>query len=207
MTPFPKSQSASAARVSGRGDPTSALSLQRLRDGDPRAFEVLFHSYYEALYNFAYPYVHAREIAEELVQDVFCRLWERRAALPAPTGDNDLDVIRGYLYRSVRNAAVSWLRHQRVARRLSLTTDITPPGMGTTMPRTDAAVYTDEVQTLLQRAVAALPEHYRQVLSLRSEHHLSYPEIAATLGIPLKTVESRMTRAFRALREALDGLR
>jgi RNA polymerase sigma-70 factor (ECF subfamily) len=82
-----------------------------------------------------------------------------------------------------------------------------PPGMGAIPPSADAAVQSEEARTLIDRAVATLPEPYRQVLALRSEHQLSYPEIAAVLQIPLKTVESRVTRAFRTLREALRGLR
>jgi RNA polymerase sigma-70 factor (ECF subfamily) len=67
----------------------------------------------------------------------------------------------------------------------------------------DAAVQSDELRAALHRAIAALPEHYREVLALRSQHHLSYPEIASALDIPLKTVESRVTRAFSALRKLL----
>jgi RNA polymerase sigma-70 factor (ECF subfamily) len=191
------------------GDSARAVSLQQLRDGDAQAFEVLFHHYYEALYNFAYSYVRSREVAEELVQDVFCRMWERRATLPEPTSGDVVEVVRAYLYRAVRNSALNWLRHQRVEQRLYTDTGEArhSPGVGAGPPRADAMVQSEEARTLISRAVASLPEPYRQVLALRSEHQMSYPEIAAVLQIPLKTVESRVTRAFRTLREALSGLR
>ncbi len=206
MAPFIKTRPSSGHPPE---DVAADLSIRRLRDGDPDAFEAVFHQYCEALYNFVYPYVRSRETAEELVQDVFCRLWERRATLPMPTSEDGVDAVRAYLYRSVRNAAVSWLRHQRVERELSLRTagDLRPPGMGGGPPSADTAVHAAEVRTLLRRAIATLPAHYQQVLALRSMHHMSYPEIAMALQIPLKTVESRVTRAFRALRKALEGLR
>ncbi len=186
-----------------------SISLRALRDGDEQAFEAVFHQYYELLYKFAYPYVRSRETAEELIQEVFCRIWERRATLPSPASDDGLDVVRAYLYRAVRNSALNWLRHHRVEQRLYAESsgDVKPPAMGAGPPGADAVVQSEETRTLIARAVAALPEPYRQVLALRSEHQLSYPEIAEVLQIPLKTVESRVTRAFRALREALASLR
>lgn len=202
MLPFRDAESA----VQGGA---AAISLERLRAGDRSAFEAVFHLYYEPLYNFAFPYVRTRETAEELVQDVFCRLWERRATLPEPKGEGGIESVRAYLYGAVRNAALSWLRHERVAQRLytQLPGDVAPPGMGAAPLRADAALQSEEVKAAVHHAVTALPEPYRQVLTLRSQHQLSYPEIAAVLEIPLKTVESRVTRAFKMLREGLERLR
>lgn len=199
----------SAARPSPSEPGAPDISLQQLRDGDARAFETLFRRYYDVLYNLAYLYVRSRETAEELVQDVFCRMWERRATLPEPTSDRGIEAVLVYLYRAVRNSALNWLRHQRVETRLSLMVneDLQSPAMGAGPVSADAAVQSEEVRTLIVRAVARLPEPYREVLALRLDHQMSHSEIAALLQIPLKTVESRVTRAFRTLREALTGLR
>ncbi|HWC74639.1 MAG TPA: sigma-70 family RNA polymerase sigma factor, partial [Gemmatimonadales bacterium] len=144
---------------------------------------------------FAYLYVRSRETAEELVQDVFVRLWERHEAIAE---------VRAYLFRAVRNAALTWLRHHRIERRLELAPeDGAPPGMGAPVRPADATVESAELRAAVRRAVAGLPEPYREVLTLRTQHQLSYPEIAAVLDIPLKTVETRVTRAFKALREVL----
>lgn len=207
MTPSRKARPNAKPPIDVRADAAS-ISLARLRD-DREAFATLFHAYYETLYDFAYRYVRSRETAEELVQDVFFRLWERRSSLPATKGEDEISTTRAYLYRAVRNAALSWIRHARVEYRLALRTDPTtePPGMGSAPPSADATMQQDEIRQRLRRAVAALPEPYRDVLVLRSEHQLSYPEIAAVLQVSLKTVESRVTRAFRTLRETLDALR
>lgn len=183
----------------------AAVSVAQIRDGDHAAFELLFAAYYEPLYYFVYPYVRSRDVAEEVAQEVFCRLWERRASLQPRDASGGAESLRAFLYRSARNAAVSWLRHQRVEQRLytQAPSDAEPPGMGTRGAPVDAGVQSEELRLALRRAIASLPDPYRQVLTLRSQHHLSYAEIATVLEIPLKTVESRVTRAFRALRERL----
>lgn len=188
----------------------SDVTLRQLRNDDVRAFEAVFRRYYRALYNFAYPYVRSRDTAEELVQDVFCRLWERRrTAVPVSTGEEGADALRAYLYRAVRNAALNWLRHRQVEQRFYDSVDETakPPGMGAAPPSADVAIQSEETRLLVDRAIATLPEPYREVLELRAKHQLSYPEIAEVLQVPLKTVETRVTRAFRSLREALGKLR
>lgn len=181
------------------------MSIARIRDGDHAAFELLFAAYYEPLYYFVYPYVGSRDVAEELAQEVFCRLWERREGLQARDEEGGAESIRAFLYRAARNAALSWLRHERVEQRLyaQAPSDVESPGMGARGAPADAALQSDELRLALRRAIASLPEPYRQVLTLRSQHYLSYAEIAAVLEIPLKTVESRVTRAFRTLRERL----
>src|SRR5213076_3639541 len=82
----------------------------RIRAGDAAAFERAFRTYHPALCKFACRYVHSPEIAQELVHDVFARLWEERARL-------SVGRLKSYLYTAVRNLAVSLLRHQLVERR------------------------------------------------------------------------------------------
>src|SRR5256885_15005888 len=82
----------------------------RIRAGDAAAFERAFRTYLPALCKFACRYVHSREVAQELVHDVFATLWEERARLR-------VGKLKSYLYAAVHNSAISHLRHERVERR------------------------------------------------------------------------------------------
>src|SRR2546429_8919136 len=92
----------------------------RIRAGDAAAFERAFRTYHPALCKFAFRYVHSRDVAQELVHDVFATLWEERGRL-------SVDRLKSYLYAAVRNLAISHLRHELVARRRRVGT---PPGAG-----------------------------------------------------------------------------
>ena len=87
----------------------------RIRAGDTAAFERAFRTYHPALCKFACRYVHSRDVAQELVHDVFATLWEERARLR-------VGKLKSYLYAAVRNSAISHLRHERVERRWRLFT-------------------------------------------------------------------------------------
>src|SRR6266516_5130210 len=82
--------------------------LERLRTGDEEAFESLFRAYVEPLCAFAYSYVESEPAAQEIVQDLFARLWERRDSLEVPRN------VQAYLYGATRNRAINHLRNRRV---------------------------------------------------------------------------------------------
>src|SRR6266498_3572076 len=82
--------------------------LERMRTGDEPAFEALFRAYVEPLCSFAYSYVQSESVAEEIVQDLFARLWERRALLETPRN------VQAYLYGATRNRALNYLRDRHV---------------------------------------------------------------------------------------------
>jgi RNA polymerase sigma-70 factor (ECF subfamily) len=172
--------------VSPRPDPAS--------DARRAAFEALFREYHARLCGFAYRFVHSRDVAEELVQEVFLYLWEHwerwDAGAPART----------YLFTAVRNAAVSYLRHQRVVQR-------SEPDLvdlfSRSRPTADADLRGAELGAALGRAIARLPERCRLVFTLSREQGLTYNEVADVLGISVKTVEMQMGRAYKALRRYL----
>lgn len=85
--------------------------VEAIRAGNASAFEAMFHRYHAPLCSFAYRYPGARHLAEEMVQEVFLCIWERRASWEVRTS------VRSYLLTAVRNAALSYLRHERVVRR------------------------------------------------------------------------------------------
>jgi RNA polymerase sigma-70 factor (ECF subfamily) len=178
--------------------PAPAVEVERVRTGDPHAFEALFHQYHAPLCAFAYRYLGARDLAEEIVQEVFLLVWERRATWEVRTS------ARSYLFTAVRNASLSYLRHERVVRRREpevreLLRALAPSGEPeSTEWETIAAV---------RQAIGRLPERCRLVFTLHREQGLTYTEVADVLGISPRTVEVQIGRALKSLRKALAGLR
>jgi RNA polymerase sigma-70 factor, ECF subfamily len=169
----------------------------RIRRGDPAAFEALFRTHYEALCSFAVRYTDSSAIAEELVQDMFARLWTDRAKWPAPRNR------RAYLFTAVRNRALN------AGRRRKLEDDWVEAEILGGDPPNDAAgesaiprIEDPDVHAHLERAVASLPERCRLVMHLRWREGMSYADIADVMGISTKGVENQLARGLRSLRRA-----
>lgn len=179
-------------------------------DADPRAaaahVEALFREHYRALVTFAARYTLRRDAAEDVVQEVFLRLWERFER--DGVGASATEVTRSYLFSAVRYHALPLLRRGRLARRWSereaqvLRLDGAAP---THASDADAALDRDDLARTVRRAVAGLSDKTRVVFLLSRERGFTYAEIAEVLGISVKTVELHMTRALKALRAALRG--
>lgn len=169
-----------------------------IRAGDGAAFETLFHAYHASLCALAYRYLGARDLAEEIVQEVFLVIWERRRTWEVRSS------VKSYLCTAVRNAALSYLRHERVARRKEA--DIRE-WQAPSPPRPDLQALEQETVAAVQDAVGRLPERCRLVFTLHREQGLTYAEVAQVLGISPRTVEVQIGRALKSLRKGLAGLR
>ncbi|MGH7527326.1 MAG: RNA polymerase sigma-70 factor [Gemmatimonadales bacterium] len=166
-------------------------------EGDPApAFDTLVRKHYGRLCNFAFRFVESREVAEDVVQDVFTHLWQRRENF-------DIRDPLPYLYQAVRNRAVSHRRGQAVRERWRERTRETDG-----RHLASAASFQVEATELAEaaaRAVAELPARCRLIFTMSREQDLSYAEIAQVLGISVKTVETQMGRALKMLRSRLAG--
>lgn len=176
----------------------------RAQEGsDERAtFRQLFEAHAGALRRYARRFVRSRETAEDLVQEVFFRLWRGWDALDTGTG------IRAYLYLATRSRALSHLeREKREAGACALAF---PRGMVADEPALPADVETkldaDDVTRAIEQVLAAMPRRQREVAALRLRHQLSTADIARRLGISPRTVEVHIARATKALREQLPTL-
>jgi RNA polymerase sigma-70 factor, ECF subfamily len=175
--------------------------IARIRAGDAEAFSAVFHAHYTALCSFVASYVDDAEVAEELVQELFCALWERRAEWNPPGR------IRHYLLAAARNRSISYLRHLRVALRTSRRwagTDDESPGMGHRTSSPDRDLEIAELTRACRQAIHTLPERRRLVIIFRWQHQMTHAEIAHALGISVKGVESLLTRALKSLRTYLS---
>jgi len=166
---------------------------QRIRAGDESAFDAVFRAHYQRLVRMAESIVGERASAEEIAQEVMLELWRRRKSLQVEQS------FGAYLIRATRNRALNHVRHQRiVARELAAATVEVPES-----PGTDADTLGVELEQVVRKAIAALPERCREVFELSRVQGLTYVEIAAVLEISVKTVEKRMGQALSELRERL----
>ena len=150
---------------------------------------------FDQLYNFAHWLTQNRDEAEDLVQETFMKALRGFASFQPGTN------FRAWLYRILRNTFLTSRSGLQATRTSPLDVEDETVGASTTTPETILLGRAD--QQMVQKAIAALPVHSREVLLLCEVEEMSYQEIAETLGIPVGTVMSRLSRARRALRELL----
>ncbi|MCC3155643.1 RNA polymerase sigma-70 factor [Hymenobacter sp. 15J16-1T3B] len=165
------------------------------RTGDGEAFmQALFKGYYRPLGNVIYRVVQDRAVAEDLLQDVFMRVWHNRETLVITT------TYKAYLYRAAMNAA---LRHaERRKRQVGWDeASFVEPARDTTAEQLDA----QDAEQLVAVALEALPPQCRAVFLMSRQEGLSYQQIAEALDVAPKTVENQMGKALRIMRDKLSG--
>lgn len=135
--------------------------------------------------------------AKEVVHTGFIKLWEARQQLTAGASP------KAYLYKIINNASLDILKHEKVKQRYAQFVLQTTPE-GDYQRRFDDADM-KQLRTAIDEAIASLPEQMRRVFLLSRFKGLKYEQIAAELGISVKTVETQMSKALARLREKLAG--
>lgn len=174
-----------------------ATLVARVRAGDEAAFQSLYLTHHDGLWRFAYTYVRSRDVAEELVQEVFLSLWNARATWEVTTR------ARAWLFAAVRHLALNHLRHERVVARAHGTGAAIATGvatieaatMGAAPENQHDAVEARELDAAVARAIAELPERRRIAMTLRWKEDMSALEIATVLGTTPEAVRVLLTRA------------
>ena len=167
--------------------------IGKMKRGDRESFNRIFRRYYAPLVRFCVRFVADADMAAEIVQDLFVKLWSNREKLAFTTS------FESYMLRSVRNAAITYINKERAH------------------AETNMAIYTDEtdgndpsetlqsnnLEVSYRKVLAAMPEKRREVFLASRFEGLKYAEIGEKLGLSTKTVEAHMSAAIKQLREGL----
>lgn len=173
------------------------LSIEQINNLDANAFHLLYKDYYKALVGYAFQMIGDMEVAKDIVQDLFSTLWERKKPFQSMAS------LRVYLYNSVRNASLDYLRHKDIESGylLKVLTDYQEhrlDGDG------EEDFFSEEIYRQLFQTIDAMPERCREVFMLAMQGKKNV-EIAATLQISMETVKTQKKRGMLLLRKKLDN--
>lgn len=176
------------------------LQIRQLQDriglDDQEAFAVLYRLFFMRLFNFTKSYVHNREVAEELVNDVMLKLWSRRGEL------DGIQNLETYLFVAARNRSLNHL-----AQHSPFHITLEPESGEIDIVHTDdpeRLLEWREIYQLLVHAVDDLPDQCRTVFKLIKEEGFSYKQVAEILDISPRTVETQLFRAMKKLHSVMD---
>lgn len=161
---------------------------------DEPTFEQVFKEHYGALHAYSNVILKDSDGAEEVVQTVFLKLWERRSELRITTS------LKAYLYKAVYHYSLNQIKHQKVRQRHWEETHYI---MNQHLSPDNSQIIEGQENELvkrIQQTLDALPDKCRMVFHLSRFEELKYGEIAEQLGISVKTVEAHMSKALKTLR-------
>ncbi len=164
------------------------LLIENLKRGDTNALHVIFDSFYVELCRFARMTLPSHEDAEDLVQEIFIHLWEKRESL-------EINNLKAYLYQAVKFRCINFIKRKK--------TDFESLSENEPIATHSEKGFPDEEETFgkaLRNAVKNLPEQNRTVFILSKKFGLSHKEIASQLDISTKTVENHITAAVKRIR-------
>lgn len=159
---------------------------------DIKVFEGVFRLLYAPLCGYVNKIILNKEIAEEIVQEVFYVVWKNRTTLEIKTS------IKSYLYRSAHNKALHYIEHEKVKGKYI--DYISNNEQFSETP--EQAMQTSEMYAIYQDTLKKLPENCRNIFNMSRNQGLKYKEIADKLSISVKTVEANMGRALKAFRQS-----
>ncbi|MTB51355.1 RNA polymerase sigma-70 factor [Lewinella sp. W8] len=165
-----------------------------LRRGVEAALDELFRRHYAGLCQIAIRFVGDGGEAEDIVQELFLSIWEKREKLP-----EDVAGVGAYLRRATRNRSLNFLRDRN---RIPVD-DGDPPEAHSSLGNPGEQIEAAELRQRIDRAIDRLPERCRLIFVMSRIEEMSHREISEALDISNKTVENQMTRAYRFLRQWL----
>ena len=173
-------------------NPELTLLLQQLQQGEERAFNAIYKTYFKPLYRKVYSMIKDEMIADELIQDLFLKLWHKREEI------NPAHSFQSYLYTIANNLVFDYFR--KIAKDKRLTARLLINATDFYM-HSDELLESKESMQLLLKAIDQLSPQRKLVFTCCKLEGKSYEEASQELGISVATVNSHMTQSLRAVRE------
>lgn len=171
------------------------ITIKALKEGSVEAFDLCFRRFYAPLIAFARSKTSNIEIAEEIVQNVFAELWERRETISLKTE------IKQYLFSVVKNDCYDYARHLKVEKKYL---DYLTAHQDESFEFFDTLI-DEDFQKLMNEVYALLPEQCRNIFYMSRLEEMSYKDISQKLGISIKTVENQIGKALKLVRQRLHN--
>lgn len=168
--------------------------LLRIAEGNEDAFVTLFHRHQDHIFKVVFQVLKSQALAEEVVQDIFIKVWEERQKLPT------VQQFQNWLFILSRNYLISYLRRMALEEKVRKAWIEERPMNENS---TDYKLRSTQFNALLQETIGNLPTQQQAVFRLAKEQHLTYEEIARRLSISPNTVRIHMSRALDAVRKGL----
>jgi RNA polymerase sigma-70 factor (family 1) len=175
---------------------------ERIKKGEQSAFKILFKLYHKPLCHFARVYVKQMDIADEIVQETFIKIWEIRHTL-----DETLS-LKAFLYRCVHNNCINYIRKLQVDNRLSekyvheIKYRVQFLELGLDHSYFDELV-ANELDLKIQKAIDGLPEQCREIFLLSRFNDMNNRQIAEKMSVSVNTVKTQVSRALQKIRTSL----
>ena len=170
------------------------LLVERLQNGSFEAFEMIYNFYFKLLFLFSRKYLRNETEAEEIVQQVFLKIWEKRKMI-----NPDLS-FKAYLFKIILNDIYNHIRKKRYEK---LTNDIYLESASVFNESTQELILYRDFKEKLDKLIRNLPEKRREIFILSRKRGLSNSDIADELNLSVRTVENQLHRALRYLKENL----
>jgi RNA polymerase sigma-70 factor (ECF subfamily) len=169
--------------------------LKRVAAGDRNAYAILYNQYLSGLYQYTFLFTKSKQASEDIVQNVFVRIWERRTLLVA------IDSFKPYLYRSAKNLLLDEIRKNQAKARA---TEILKPQSEELAESSDDKLVYDQYYKVAEEAISRLSEKRRQIFLLRTREELSLDEIAANLSISKSVVKKQLYAGITFVRHYIQ---
>lgn len=179
-------------------NPSDIKELQRrlATYDDESAYREIFICFHKPLQQFAYSFVKSRELAEEIVSDVFLKIWLNRAEL------EQIENLKVYLYVSIKNTALKYLLKQH--RQVAISIDELEVELESFSRTPEEIMLTAEMLHKIRESVQSLPPRCKIIFKLIKEDGLKYKEVAEILNISIKTIDNQLAIALKKISKALS---
>lgn len=167
--------------------------IHQFRSGNEDAFEQIFHAYYKALVHYAKTILKDMDDSEDIVQQVFVSVWEKRLKIEIHTS------LRALLYKSVHNACLNKIKQQQV--RSGYAKEVIQ--LHNEQGITQDSIQQKELQHKIEAAMDMMPEQCAKIFKMSRFEQMKYQEIAEALNLSVKTIENQMGKALKIMREQL----
>ncbi|MDR3625813.1 MAG: sigma-70 family RNA polymerase sigma factor [Ignavibacteriaceae bacterium] len=166
-------------------------TILELKKGSTLALRVIYNFYSKKIFFFINSYTYNKEISEELVQDVFIRLWNNRETIEIDSS------INSYIYTIAKNMAIDFIRKKRI---VILPIDSVNQMEISNYNDGELKVITEQEESLIKHAIDSLPLRQKEVFELHRNYNLTYKQISTILDISVSAVEKNISSALKKLK-------